>query len=529
MADESVDLIATDPPFNKGRDFHATPDSLADGASFQDRWRWIEDVQPDWVEAIERDWEGVSWAIESARVTYGEDMAAFLCFLGVRVIEMHRVLAPHGSIYLHCDDTAGAYIKTLMDAIFGRDNFRNTITWKRTTGRSDAQRFARVSDRILYYVKGDGEPTWNGAWTPLDTESITKFYRYEDARGYYASDNLTGPAHNADGSTPSAQQWRGVDPLAVGRVWSVPKTGAYAEWIEREVIPGYRSIESIAGRLDALDMAGLIAWPQRGGMPRFKRYLEASRGVAASDIITDIGVLAAHATERTGYPTQKPIALYQRLIAASSNPGDVVLDPFAGCATTPIAAELEGRRWIAMDIWDGAHEVVTNRLQKEVRLANPDARIDYSVRLVTEVPERAPDAGKAAAPFLATPTGKVKRQRPAWQRMTKAEMVRTLAEAQRGDAGVVVCVGCGVELAARYFELDHREPKGIGGEDWITNRVLLCGPCNGRKSHRFTLAGLRADNSKPDALGETWMVDALAAEAADRRARDATRAIRDGR
>ena len=182
MADESVDLIATDPPFNKGRDFHATPDSLADGASFQDRWRWIEDVQPDWVEAIERDWEGVSWAIESARVTYGEDMAAFLCFLGVRVIEMHRVLKPTGSIYLHCDDTAGAYIKTLMDAIFGRDNFRNTITWKRTTGRSDAQRFARVSDRILYYVKGDGDPTWNGAWTHPRCAPVRSGYRMRNTR-----------------------------------------------------------------------------------------------------------------------------------------------------------------------------------------------------------------------------------------------------------------------------------------------------------------------------------------------------------
>ena len=182
-----------------------------------------------------------------------------------------------------------------------------------------------------------------------------------------------------------------------------------------------------------------------------------------------------------------------------------------------------------MDLWEGALKQVKDRLQKEVRLQNPDARIDYSVRLVTEVPERAPGTGEAVAPFLATPTGKAKRQRPAWQRMTKAEMVRTLAEAQRCEAGVVVCVGCGVELAARYFELDHREPKGIGGEDWITNRVLLCGPCNGRKSHRFTLAGLRADNSKPDALGETWMVDALAAEAADRRAREAARAIRDGR
>lgn len=231
--------------------------------------------------------------------------------------------------------------------------------------------------------------------------------------------------------------------------------------------------------------------------------------------------------EKTGYPTQKPLSLYRRIVTASSNPGDIVLDPFCGCATTPIAAELEGRRWIGMDLWDGALEQVTDRLQKEVRLQNPDARIDYSVRLVREVPERPADDREAAPPFLPTPKGKAKRQRPAWQRMKKPEQVRTLTDAQRAEFGVV-CAGCGVELAARYFHMDHREPTAAGGEDLITNLVMLCGPCNGRKGHRLTLTGLRADNSKLDASGETWMVNALAAAAADARAREAARAIRDG-
>jgi len=464
MADESVDLIATDPPFNKGRDFHATPDSLADGASFDDRWRWIEDVQQDWVDAIERDWEGVAWAIEAARKSYGEDMAAFLCWLGVRLIEMHRILKPTGSIYLHCDATASHYIKQIMDSIFGRKQFRNEIVWRKYAGRKNnaSRKFTTQHEVLFFYVKDDKHAKFNGVMIPHSDEEIAKKYSSVDDDG---------------------RRYR----LAWGRSYQL--TGE-----NRRI------------------------------------YLDESPGRAVGTLWVEDGLqLNTSSKEKTGYPTQKPLALYRRIIAASSNPGDLVLDPFCGCATTPIAAELEGRRWFGMDLWEGALKQVKDRLQKEVRLQNPDARIDYSVQLVKKVPEHPADNRKATAPFLKTPKGKAKRERPAWQRMTKADMVRTLAEAQQGDAGVVVCVGCGVELAARYFELDHREPKGIGGEDWITNRVLLCGPCNGRKSHRFTLAGLRADNSKPDALGETWMVDALAAEAADRRAREAARAIRDGR
>jgi site-specific DNA-methyltransferase (adenine-specific) len=129
MNSGSVNLIATDPPFNKGRDFHATPDSLARGARFQDRWNWADDVEQEWVDRIADDWPAVHAVIEAAKITYGEDMAAFLCFLGVRLMEMHRVLADDGSIYLHIDHTAHAYVKTLMDAIFGKANFRNEIVW----------------------------------------------------------------------------------------------------------------------------------------------------------------------------------------------------------------------------------------------------------------------------------------------------------------------------------------------------------------------------------------------------------------
>ena len=156
---ESVHLIATDPPFNKGRDFHATPDSLARGAKFQDRWVWADDVEGEWVDQIMDDWPRVMNVINGARESFGDDMGAFLCFMAVRLIEMRRVLRKDGSIYLHCDPTASHYLKQLMDAVFGIENFRNEIVWKRTSAHSDAKRFARVSDRLLYYASSNA--TWH--------------------------------------------------------------------------------------------------------------------------------------------------------------------------------------------------------------------------------------------------------------------------------------------------------------------------------------------------------------------------------
>ena len=159
MNSETVHLIATDPPFNKNRDFHATPDSLARGARFSDGWSWERDVHEDWVDSIKDDSPAVWSVIESTRVSYGDDMAAFLCWLGVRLMEMHRVLRDDGSIYLHCDPTASHYIKVLMDGIFSAGNFRSEITWKRTGAHSDGRQgrrqYGRIHDILLYYTRLD--------------------------------------------------------------------------------------------------------------------------------------------------------------------------------------------------------------------------------------------------------------------------------------------------------------------------------------------------------------------------------------
>ena len=182
MNSGTVNLIATDPPFNKSRDFHATPDSLAAGAQFQDRWSWQDDIHDDWLIAIQRDEPEVWHVITAAKEVYGDDMAAFLCWLGVRLLEMHRVLTDDGSLYLHCDATASHYIKTLLDAVFKQRQFRSEIVWQRTGAHNGAKRYGAVSDRLLFYTKSD-QWTWNQQYVPYSDEYIKQRYRYDDGDG----------------------------------------------------------------------------------------------------------------------------------------------------------------------------------------------------------------------------------------------------------------------------------------------------------------------------------------------------------
>ena len=204
MNSGTVHLIATDPPFNKSRDFHATPDSLAAGASFQDRWSWHDDIHDDWLVRIQRDEPEVWHVITAAKEVYGDDMAAFLCWLGVRLLEMHRILTDDGSLYLHIDDTAHAWAKALMDAIFGAHAYRNTLAWRRATSHNDASNYGRIMDYLLFYGKGQTH-TWNGdtiaaVKTPGE---LHKAYPSEDDRGRFRADNLTGPRHNTRQGSPA--------------------------------------------------------------------------------------------------------------------------------------------------------------------------------------------------------------------------------------------------------------------------------------------------------------------------------------
>ena len=418
MDSETVDLIATDPPFNKSRDFHATPDSLAAGARFQDRWSWANDVEGDWVDQITDDWPAVYAVIESAKVSSGEDMAAFLCFMAVRLLEMRRVLKLTGSLYLHCDPTASHYLKALLDAVFGRRNFQNELIWCYNVGGKSTKRWARKHDVLLFYTKSS-RYVFNGDEVRVEMKSGKESFggrleTDEDGRKY----RLVYGTKNSKGETRY-----------------------------------------------------------------YKYYLD--KGKIPEDYWTDINSLQSSVQERTGYPTQKPLALYERIIKASSNPGDMVLDPFAGCATTCVAAERLGRQWVGIDIWEGAHGLVLGRLQSETQASMAwNDNVVYST-----VPPTRTDDGHEAAPFIQVTE---KYAEPGGPRMSRAEMYEYLL-AQHGPK----CQGCERTFDdTRYLELDHNTPRSDGGLNHITNRVLLCGPCNRAKSNTYTLSGLRRLNKK---------------------------------
>ena len=345
MDSGTINLIATDPPFNKSKDFHATPDSLAAGASFQDRWSWRDDIHDEWLIAIQRDEPEVWQVISTAKVVYGDDMGAFLCWMGVRLLEMHRILADDGSLYLHIDHTAHAWVKCLLDAIFGRDNFRDAVVWNRAAENLSRKKFRRAAETLLYYTKSDTF-VWNAQYEALDKEQQARDYRYTDKRGQYTTTSCT---NNADRPNMvyefhgNVRQWR------------------YSQETMREY-----------------ERQGLLVF-NKDGVPRKKRYLDQVEGRGLTNVWSDINVLASNDRERTGYPTQKPVSLYERVIKASTNVGDWVLDPFCGCATTPIAAERLGRRWVGMDIWEGAVGQVRTRMEANRQLlTGTDPKVTYT-------------------------------------------------------------------------------------------------------------------------------------------------------
>ena len=480
-----IDLIATDPPFNKGRDFHATPDSLAKGASFSDRWSW-DDAREEWQDTIKDDWPSVWSAIECARTTWGDGMAGFMVFMVVRLIECHRVLKKTGSMYLHCDPTASHYLKVLMDAVFGKDNFRNEFVWKRTNVRGAGAKKVRATHDLILHYAASSDTTFNRVLIPHDQIYVDKFYKRVDKHGPYRSMSLVAAGTR---SGHSGKPWRGMSPNS-GNHWSCP--GTFPDHVSK---PANWDDMTTQQKLDCFDTNGLILWPKKtGGVPQFKRYL--SGGQYMTDMITDVAPMSAKSDEYVNYPTQKPLALYGRFIKASSNPGDLVLDPFAGCATTCVAAEKLGRSWIGIDIWEGTKRVTAERLTREGILEIDGERrgdiltskgvIEFSM----EPPIRTDDTDETMLP--GDPTPQVTSREPPGPKMSRAEMVCILMEECKGK-----CMGCGRTFDdPRYLELDHNVPRADRGINHISNRVLLCSPCNRLKSHKYTLSGLQLENKR---------------------------------
>jgi site-specific DNA-methyltransferase (adenine-specific) len=448
MNSESVDLIYLDPPFNSKADYAAPIGSRAAGAAFKDTWS-LSDIDAEWINQMEVK-HPTLWRVLLVAMTPSDK--SYLAYMAVRLLEMHRILKPTGSIYLHCDPTMSHYLKLVMDAIFDRKSFRNEVTWKRTTAHSDATRFGRTSDRLLFYGANISR---NSVREPLDSAYVAAKYRREDERGRFQDVDLTGPgiSQGEAGAT-----WRGWSPTSIGRHWSVPRTGDYAAWIDKNLIPGYLAESSLVARLALLDDAGMIVLTSRG-TPRLKRYLAASQGRVPADVWTDIPPVNSQAKERTGYPTQKPLALLERIIKASSNPGDMVLDPFCGCATACVAAEKLGRQWTGIDISPKAVELVHARLAEPPPLGIGSLFHNRLVSPRDDIPIR-DDLGPL----------------PAYNCTHNRQ---TLYGQQGGH-----CAGCAEHFMPRHLTVDHIIAKSKGGTDHLENLQLLCGHCNSVKGDR---------------------------------------------
>ncbi len=333
IPDASVDLIYLDPPFNSDRNYNVLfkdesgRDSDAQITAFEDTWHWGRTAQETYEELWEKGPERVAAAMSAMYTLVGTNqMMAYLVMMTARLVELHRVLKPSGSLYLHCDPTASHYLKIILDAIFGKENFRNEIIWKRTSAHANVgKKYGAVHDVVLFYTKSS-RWVWNQQHTPYDEEYLQIFFDQIDEDGRrYARRDLTASMQRASGG--QLYTWKGITPPP-SRCWAMTKE-----------------------KMDALDANGKIHWPKKpGGMPRLKLYPEDLPGNPLQDMWDDIRALHNLATERLGYPTQKPEALLERIIAASSHPGDVVLDPFAGCGTAVAAAQKLGRRWIGIDI-----------------------------------------------------------------------------------------------------------------------------------------------------------------------------------
>ncbi|MCL4343905.1 MAG: restriction endonuclease [Nitrososphaerota archaeon] len=337
IKDESIDLIYLDPPFNSKADYNILykepngTQSVSQIQAFSDFWHWDEQAEKTYEYLLENPSvpERVKRLVRALYDFLGNnDMSAYLVMMAARLIELRRVLKDTGSIYLHCDPTASHYLKLVMDAVFSAKNFRAEIIWKRTFAHSNAKTYGGVHDIILFYSKGDNW-TWNNQFQQYDQKYLSSHYNLKDKNGKYLQ--LTALIAPGKGYV---YEWKGVT-----KNWRLPKESM--EKLESE------------GRL----------YYTKNGTARYIRYLDEMPGTPLQDVWTDIPPINSQAKERLGYPTQKPLELLERIIKASSNEGDVVLDPFCGCGTALDAAEKLHRHWIGIDITHLAINVIRKRLK----------------------------------------------------------------------------------------------------------------------------------------------------------------------
>ena len=381
---DTVDLIYLDPPFNTKKQYKAPIGSPAEGAQFKDIWT-DEDVKDGWYSQIAEFYPYIHQIIQAAEHTYDHSMMIYLMAMGIRLIEMHRILKPTGSIYLHCDPTASHYLKLIMDDVFSKNNFRNEIVWHYKRWTASSKRFQKMHDVIIFYSKSAN-------------------HQFNKLLQPYANE----------------------------------------KWIEN----------TVRGMVDGK----LVRLKDEEG-----NYIERERqnkGVMMHDVWSDINFIAPTAKERTGYPTQKPLALLERIIKASSNEDDVVLDPFCGCATACVAAEKLQRQWIGIDISPAAETITKIRLEDASQQGALFSPITISDVIVRKTPPERTDSDTPKQ--IKLPNYKVHKQ--------------FLYGQQEG-----FCNGCREHFKIRNLNVDHIVPRSKNGTDHPKNLQLLCQACNSMK------------------------------------------------
>ncbi len=425
--DQCVDLIYLDPPFNSNRNYNVLfksesgADSEAQITAFEDTWHWGETAEATYDDLIVHAPHKVSTAIKALMdLIERNQMMAYLVMMAARLVELHRVLKPTGSLYLHCDPTASHYLKILLDAIFGAQNYRNEIVWKRTSAHNDAKRFGKIHDVIFYYAKDIKKVCFAPVYVDYSEEYLQTWFKQDEDGRWYRTADLTAPYRGGPGGR---FEFHGKLPPP-SRMWSKSKETMERLWQEGRIKTGRDGKPSPYGHIV---------------------YLDEKKGMPVQDWWDDIR-LANRARERLGYPTQKPEALLERIIRASSNEGDVVLDPFCGCGTAIAAAHKLRRRWIGIDITHLSIALQKYRLQDMFGLVSGS---DYEV--IGE------PATVDAARELARDSDNEGRYQFEWWALSlvRAKPVGGSAGSRRGKKGA----DKGIDGIINFFDEDHKGKK----------------------------------------------------------------------
>ena len=434
---ETVDLIYLDPPFNSNKNYEAPVGSKAAGAAFKDTWT-LSDLDVAWMGLIADEHPAIAYMLDAAGKAHGKGMQSYLTMMAVRLLEMHRVLKATGSIYLHCDPYASHYLKMLMDAVFGPGNFQNEIVWRRNESGAKGSQHAALSwgsnvDYLLFYTKGDRLTFNPKILRALDDEGVRRKFPRVDENSERYNTKLTAWRQPSMGERPNlCYDFNGIAPPYPSG-WRLSKERMQEEYAKGNIIV-------VNGRLER------------------RSYARDYQGVSPGNLWSDKELLlGAQSNERIGYPTQKPLALLERIIKASSNEGDMVLDPFCGCATACVAADKLGRQWVGIDISPKAVELVNERLRAPTPLGIGPMFHNRYVTVRTDIPRRTDI--DAPIPY----------------RQNK----HVLYGQQEGQCG-----GCRIDFPFKVMEVDHVVPSSRGGSDHMDNLQLLCGHCNRTKGDR---------------------------------------------